>query len=351
MLTSEYDFDLPDELIAQHPVEPRDASRLMVVDRRAGTIAHHRFAELPSLLSPGDILVRNDSRVIPARLIGRRAATKGRWEGLFLDDRVDGTWEVLARTRGRPALGESVEVGPDPGLALVLEGRGAGGSWIVRPRPGLSEDAGATTFDLLAKYGLTPLPPYIRRGLGTAEDMERYQTVYSRAPGSVAAPTAGLHFTDEVFARLAARGIPTADVTLHVGVGTFRPIEVESIEAHKMHAEWAEVTAETAETLAAARAGGGRIVAVGTTSTRTLETAAAMGGLQAFRGRTDMFIRPGHVFRAVDALVTNFHLPKSSLLVLVSALAGTELIRTAYAEAIRERYRFFSYGDAMLILG
>lgn len=351
MLTSEYDFDLPDELIAQHPVEPRDASRLMVVDRRAGTIAHRRFADLPDLLAAGDVLVRNDSRVVPARLIGRRSATGGRWEGLFLDDRDDGTWEVLARTRGRPALNETVEIGPEPGLSVTLEGRGAGGSWIVRPRPEKPDDAAATTLELLERYGLTPLPPYIRRGLGNAQDVERYQTVYSRRPGSVAAPTAGLHFTEEVFARFAERGIATADVTLHVGVGTFRPIEAESIETHAMHAEWAEVSAETVARLSAVRAGGGRIVAVGTTSTRTLETAAATGAIQAYRGRTDLFIRPGHVFHAVDALVTNFHLPRSSLLVLVSALAGTELIRAAYAEAVRERYRFFSYGDAMLILG
>jgi S-adenosylmethionine:tRNA ribosyltransferase-isomerase len=323
----------------------------MVVDRRAGTIAHHRFADLPGLLSPGDVLVRNDSRVIPARLIGRRAATGGRWEGLFLHDRDDGTWEVLGRTRGRLTSGEVVEIGTEPELPLALEGRGPGGSWIVRPRPERPEDVGATTLELLERYGLTPLPPYIRHGLGTPRDVERYQTVYSRSPGSVAAPTAGLHFTDEVFHRLADRGIATADVTLHVGVGTFRPIEAETIENHTMHAEWAEVSAETIEKLTAARARGGRVVAVGTTSTRTLETAGATGRMQAFRGRTDLFIRPGHVFRAVDALVTNFHLPRSSLLVLVSALAGADLIRDAYAEAVRERYRFFSYGDAMLILG
>jgi S-adenosylmethionine:tRNA ribosyltransferase-isomerase len=195
------------------------------------------------------------------------------------------------------------------------------------------------------------LPPYIRRGLADADDLERYQTVYARRPGSVAAPTAGLHFTAEVFARLAARGVATADVTLHVGVGTFRPIEAETIDAHRMHAEWADVSRETADRLNDAKARGGRVVAVGTTSTRTLETAAASGRLGPYRGRTDLFIRPGHVFHAVDALVTNFHLPRSSLLVLVSALAGPELIRAAYAEAVRRRYRFFSYGDAMLILG
>ncbi|WP_165244801.1 tRNA preQ1(34) S-adenosylmethionine ribosyltransferase-isomerase QueA [Paludisphaera soli] len=347
MLTSEYDFDLPDELIAQHPVEPRHASRLMVVDRRSGTIAHQQFDELPDLLDPADVLVRNDSRVVPARLIGRRESTGGKWEGLFLRDHEDGRWEILARTRGRPDPGEVVVVGDAPGLRLILEGRGPGGSWIVRPA---GEDPAATTLGLLERHGRTPLPPYIRRGAAAADDLLRYQTVYARRPGSVAAPTAGLHFTQDVFARLATRGIATADVTLHVGVGTFRPIEAPTIDAHVMHAEWAEVPAETAELLNARRDRGGRIVAVGTTSTRTLETAAASGRVEAYQGRTDLFIRPGHAFRAVGALVTNFHLPRSSLLVLVSALGGLELVREAYAEAVRERYRFYSYGDAMLVL-
>ncbi len=347
VMTSEYDFELPDELIAQHPVEPRHASRLMVVDRRSGTIAHRRFDELPALLAPADVLVRNDSRVVPARLIGRRESTGGKWEGLFLRDREDGRWEILARTRGRPESGEAVIVGEAPGLRLILEDRGPGGSWIARPEGGSPE---STTLGLLERHGRTPLPPYIRRGAAAVEDLLRYQTVYARRPGSVAAPTAGLHFTEDVFAGLAARGIATADVTLHVGVGTFRPIEAPTIDAHVMHAEWAEVSAETADLLNARRAGGGRIVAVGTTSTRTLETAAASGRVEAYQGRTDLFIRPGHDFHAVGALVTNFHLPKSSLLVLVSALGGLELIRQAYAEAVRERYRFYSYGDAMLVL-
>ena len=351
MLTSEYDYELPDELIAQRPAEPRDASRLMVVDRRAGTIEHRRFADLPGLLDPRDVLVRNDSRVVPARLVGRRTATGGKWEGLFLREREDGAWEVLGRTRGRPAIGETIVVGEDPGLTLALEGRGEGGSWVVRPLPGPADGEGARAFDLLARHGLTPLPPYIRRGRGEAEDVARYQTVYARRPGSAAAPTAGLHFTEGVFAELAARGIEVVDVTLHVGVGTFRPIESETVEAHRMHSEWAELDAETAASLNEAKSRGGRVVAVGTTSARTLETAAASGRLGPFRGSTDLFIRPGHDFRAVDALVTNFHLPRSSLLVLVSAMAGPGLIRDAYAEAVRERYRFFSYGDAMLILG
>lgn len=358
MLTSDYDFTLPDDLIAQHPVSPRDASRLMVVDRRAGTIAHHHFDELPTFLDSPDILVRNNSRVIPARLIGKRRSTGGKWEGLFLNVHDDGRWEILAKTRGRPAVGESVLIGGDgsegdaPGLPLILEGRGAGGSWLVRPRPERADELDASPLALLERYGRPPLPPYIRRGIADEADEGSYQTVYASRPGSVAAPTAGLHFTEGVFAGLAAKGVEVVDATLHVGVGTFRPIEAETLEAHAMHAEWAELSAETAETLRRRRQQGGRIVAVGTTSVRTLESASASasGSLQAFEGRTELFIRPGHVFQSVDALVTNFHLPRSSLLVLVSALAGPALIRAAYAEAVRQRYRFFSYGDAMLIV-
>jgi len=354
VLTSDYDFTLPDDLIAQHPVSPRDASRLMVVDRRAGTIAHHHFDELPTFLDSPDILVRNNSRVIPARLIGKRQSTGGKWEGLFLNVRDDGSWEILAKTRGRPAVGETVVVGggdgEDPGLPLVLEGRGEGGSWLVRPRPERADEVGASPLALLERRGRPPLPPYIRRGIADEADEGSYQTVYASRPGSVAAPTAGLHFTEGVFAGLAAKGVSVVDATLHVGVGTFRPIEVETLEAHAMHAEWAELSSETAEALRRRRQQGGRIVAVGTTSVRTLESAAASGAIEAFEGATRLFIRPGHVFQAVDVLVTNFHLPRSSLLVLVSALAGADLIRAAYAEAIRRRYRFFSYGDAMLIL-
>jgi len=346
VLTSEFDFALPPELIAQHPVKPRSASRLMVVDRRSGEIAHRHFDELPELLDSRDILVRNNSQVLPARLLGRRAATRGKWEGLFLDERADGTWEILARTRGRPAAGETMIVGE--GLSLVLESRGPDGRWIVRPV--VEGEPEGSTLTLLHRHGRPPLPPYIRSGIAEADDEDAYQTVYARRPGSVAAPTAGLHFTEDVFARLAARGVGTADLTLHVGVGTFRPIEAETLDGHVMHAEWAELDAETAARLRDHREGGGRIVAVGTTSARTLETASASGTIRPFQGRTDLFIRPGRDFHAVDVLLTNFHLPRSSLLVLVSTLAGLDLMRRAYAEAIRERYRFFSYGDAMLIV-
>jgi len=346
--TSAFDYELPDELIAQEPVEPRESSRLMVVDRRRGTIAHHHFFDLPELLEAPDILVRNDSKVIPARLLGQRLATGGRWEGLFLRELEDGTWEVLASTRGRPAPGEQVIVGR--GLVLILERRQENGHWVVRPHLQEAPGGSRTTLALLEEHGQVPLPPYIRKGREGPGDRVRYQTVYAQRPGSIAAPTAGLHFGASVFRRLEQRGIHWADLTLHVGVGTFRPIETDAIEDHIMHSEWAELRAETAALLNHHRTRGGRIVAVGTTSARTLETAAASGTIQPFSGFTNLYLRPGHVFQGLDALITNFHLPRSSLLVLVSALAGTELIRAAYAEAISQRYRFYSYGDAMLII-
>jgi S-adenosylmethionine:tRNA ribosyltransferase-isomerase len=361
--TSAFDFALPDELIAQHPAEPRDASRLMVVRRGSGRIEHRAFSELPGLLSAGDVLVRNDTRVVPARLVGQRAATGGKWEGLFLREVHPAAgagvaqaplWEVLATTRGKPLADETVEVEGENGeaLRLSLVEKGEQGRWLVRP------DATGPTPALLARFGRVPLPPYIRKGREGPGDRERYQTLYARVPGAVAAPTAGLHFTAAVFERLAARGVGCVDVTLHVGIGTFRPIEAERVEDHVLHAEWAELSPETAAALNAARGQGGRVVAVGTTSARVLETAAALpdaappgpAEVRPFRGETALYLRPGHRFRGLDALLTNFHLPRSSLLVLVSALAGVELTHTAYAEAVRLRYRFYSYGDAMLIL-
>jgi S-adenosylmethionine:tRNA ribosyltransferase-isomerase len=342
--TSAFDFVLPDELIAQHPAEPRDRSRLLVVDRRTGRWEHARFCELPERLAPGDVLVRNNTRVIPARLVGHRETTGGKWEGLFLRSLPDRSWEILATTRGKPAAGERVVVGR--GLVLTLVARGEAGRWTVRPDGPPIEDPTA----LLEEHGQVPLPPYIRKGSEGPGDRLRYQTLYARVPGAVAAPTAGLHFTAGVLDRLAARGIDSVDATLHVGIGTFRPIEVDRIEDHTLHAEWAELSAEAAATLNDRRARGGRIVAVGTTSARVLETASRGGTFDGFAGETALYLRPGHDFRGLDALLTNFHLPRSSLLVLVSALAGIDLIRAAYADAIRHRYRFYSYGDAMLIL-
>jgi S-adenosylmethionine:tRNA ribosyltransferase-isomerase len=343
---SDFDFHLPTELIAQQPQQPRDHSRLLVVDRRRGCWEHHVFSELPDLLSPRDLLVRNNTRVVPARLVGQRDATGGRWEGLFLHERPDGGWEMLTKTRGSPTPGECVTVGK--GLRLLLEAKCADGSWIVRPNREAQKN-GDDTWTTLEEHGLVPLPPYIRGGQETLGDRVTYQTIYARRPGSVAAPTAGLHFTHDVLKRLADKGVECAELTLHVGPGTFRPIETEQLEDHLMQVERAELSVQTVDTIDARRRSGGRVVAVGTSSTRALETASASGDLRPFAGETSIFIRPGYSFRAVDALVTNFHLPRSSSLVLVSALAGVDLIRAAYEEAIRCGYRFLSYGDAMLI--
>ncbi len=343
---STFSFDLPNDLIAQRPIEPRDRSRLMVVDRQQGCWEHRTFDELPGLLRRGDLLVRNNSRVVPARLLGRREATGGKWQGLFLRELSDGTWEVLGSTRGRPVPGESILIAQ--GFNFLLERKNPSGSWIVRP--GGKQVGDETTQSLLEKHGHTPLPPYIRRGQGLPEDELAYQTVYAQKPGSVAAPTAGLHFTEGLFQQLAAANITWVDVMLHVGLGTFQPIEVEQLEEHEMHPEWAELSPQAAAVIESHRSRRGRIIAVGTTSVRVLETAFASGTLRPFSGETTLFIRPGHVFRGFDALITNFHLPRSTLLVLVSAFGGIDLIRAAYAEAIRARYRFYSYGDAMLIM-
>ncbi|WP_152051363.1 tRNA preQ1(34) S-adenosylmethionine ribosyltransferase-isomerase QueA [Tautonia marina] len=343
MHTDDFDFHLPDDLIAQHPADRRDQSRLMIVHRDSGTIEHRVFAELPDLLREGDLLVRNDSKVVPARLIGRREATGGRWEGLYLREHDRNVWELMTQTRGRPQPGEHILI--DDGLRLQLLERLDDGHWLARAldlRP---------TFDLLETYGHIPLPPYIHRESDTPQDRERYQTVYASAPGSVAAPTAGLHFTEAIFDRLQALGVSIADVTLHVGPGTFRPIKTDRIEDHELHAEWVSLAPAVARRLNAGRSAGHRIVAVGTTATRVLETCVGdTGTFRPYTGQTNIYLHPGVPIRGVDALITNFHLPKSSLLVLVSALAGVELIRKAYAEAVYQRYRFYSYGDAMLIL-
>jgi S-adenosylmethionine:tRNA ribosyltransferase-isomerase len=336
------DYDLPSHLIAQEPAADRDAARLLVVERVTGAFHHHHFRDLPDLLSPGDLLVLNDTRVLPARLVGRREKTGGKWEGLFLRETADGLWELLAQTRGHPAVGEVIAVEPGP-LKLRLRGR-AGGHWLAEPSPP------GRPADLLAVSGQVPLPPYIRKGRAETADRDRYQTVYARADGSVAAPTAGLHFTPAVLDRLAARGIERTYVTLHVGLGTFEPIKTADPTQHKMHSEWGDVPAATVEAIRACKARGGRVIAVGTTATRALESAARGGELRPWSGETDIFIHPPYRFRVIDGLVTNFHLPRTTLLLLVAALAGPELVRAAYAEAVRREYRFYSYGDAMLVL-
>jgi S-adenosylmethionine:tRNA ribosyltransferase-isomerase len=321
----------------------------MVVRRDGGVLAHGKFADLPNWLEAGDLLVLNDTRVLPARLVGRRARTGGRWEGLFLHERPDGAWVLLAQTRGRPAVGETLLVEPG-GLVLELIGRTPEGRWLMRPG-----EQGAAA-ELLGRYGQVPLPPYIRKARGNDDerpgDRERYQTIYARQAGAVAAPTAGLHFTPAVFHHLQARGVDWAFVTLHVGPGTFQPVEAEDLAEHQMQAEWGELPPVTAEAIAACKARGGRVVAVGTTVVRVLETAAREGnGVRPWSGETGLTIRPSFDFRAVDALVTNFHLPRSSLLLLVAAFTGLESMREAYRTAVAHEYRFYSYGDAMLILG
>ncbi len=343
MNITDFDYDLPPHLIAQEPRADRDQSRLLVVRRREDTLSHHIFRELPELLSPGDLLVLNDTRVLPARLLGRRRRTGGKWEGLFLREQASGLWELMCQTRGRLQAGEEIEIDPPP-LRLRLVAKTSVGHWLAEP----NDTSGPVA--LLAHHGQVPLPPYIRKGRAGAADRERYQTVYARQAGAVAAPTAGLHFTPQVFDTLRKRGIGVAYLTLHVGAGTFQPIQVADVTQHALHREWGELPETTAAAVAQCKARGGRVVAVGTTSVRVLETAASSGTVQPWSGETALFIYPGYTFRTVDALVTNFHLPRSSLLLLVSALAGIERIRQAYKVAVEEQYRFYSYGDAMLIV-
>jgi S-adenosylmethionine:tRNA ribosyltransferase-isomerase len=345
----EFDYELPAHLIAQEPCAERDQSRLLVVRRGGEVRGHHAFRDLPALLEPGDLLVLNDTRVLPARLVGRRARTEGKWEALFLHASADGTWELLCQTRGRLIVGETLLVdGPDGtegSLRLCLVGKTPAGRWLARP-----EEPGSAA-ELLARYGRVPLPPYIRKGRAAERDRERYQTVYANRTGAVAAPTAGLHFTPAVFEALRQRGIAWTFVTLHVGPGTFQPVQVEDVAQHQMQSEWCELSAATAEAVNACKTRGQRVVAVGTTSVRVLETVARQGtSLAPWSGDTELTIRPPFEFRAIDALVTNFHLPRSSLLLLVGAFTGLESMHRAYQVAIERGYRFYSYGDAMLIL-
>ncbi len=343
----QYDYELPRQLVAQSPLPCRADARLLVVDRAAQSISHQYVRDLPELLRPEDCLVLNDTLVVPARLLGYRTVTGGRWEGLFLGATKDGLWQILGKTRGKLTPGETITLvnaeGTDD-IQLQLGVKQPGGVWIVRP---LADDE---TFHLLRRVGRVPLPPYIRKGEMVEADREHYQTVYARTPGAVAAPTAGLHFTKLLLEQLQKRGVTPAWVTLHVGMGTFRPIETPTLAEHEMHSEWAHVTQESIDRMLACRSRGGRVVAVGTTSVRVLESAAADGQLKPFTGLTDLFIRPPYQFRAVDALMTNFHLPRTTLLVLVRTFGGAPLIMRAYEEAVHEEYRFYSYGDAMLIV-
>jgi S-adenosylmethionine:tRNA ribosyltransferase-isomerase len=331
----------------------------MVVDRHRQQVEHHHIRDLPRLLPPGDRLVLNDTRVIPAQLVGRRVQTGGRWHGLFIEATPDGHWRILCKTRGRLKPGEAimlVDREGRQGVKLWLIERQEEGQWLAHPE---GEDAATT---VLERLGRVPLPPYIRGGNMVDADVASYQTVFAKRPGAIAAPTAGLHFTNELLKALEAREVTNSRITLHVGLGTFRPIDAEDIDEHRMHSEWGEVTEATAAELNATRAAGGRIIGVGTTVTRVLETAVRSKDgegnshlsdrrkIHPWQGTTDLFIRPPFEFRAIDALLTNFHFPRTTLLLLVQTLGGLELISSAYQEAIREEYRFYSYGDAMLIV-
>ena len=339
MKTSDFYFDLPPELIAQTPLERRDGSRLLTLDRATGETKHRHFYDLPALLRPGDCLVLNDSRVLPARLIGKRAGG-GACEVLLLIDRGDRVWECLVRPGRKLRPGAKITFG-DGELSAEVVGEVEGGNRLVRV------DYEGIFLEKLERLGKMPLPPYIKAELA---DGERYQTVYSKVTGSAAAPTAGLHFTRPLLEQLQAMGVRVCYVTLHVGLGTFRPVKAENLDEHEMHSEYCVIPQETADAVNETKRAGGRVICVGTTSCRTVESWAEEDGtLKASAGWTNIFIYPGYRFKVLDGLITNFHLPESTLIMLVSALAGREQVLAAYGEAVGERYRFFSFGDAMFI--
>lgn len=339
MKTSDFNYYLPEELIAQTPLERRDFSRLLHLDRKTGEVSHAHFYDLPDYLNKGDCLVLNDSRVLPARLIGRRE-TGGAVEVVLLRDMGGGVWECLTRPGRKTRPGAELIFGDGELTATVTQAADDGNKLLKFSFEGIF-------LEVLERLGKMPLPPYIKEEL---QDSERYQTVYSREVGSAAAPTAGLHFTPELLEKIRAKGINICYVTLHVGLGTFRPVKAEDVENHEMHSEFCIIPEETADIINGTRAAGGRVVCVGTTSCRTIESfAAADGSLAAKSGWTNIFIYPGYTFKCMDALITNFHLPESTLVMLVSAFAGRENILNAYAAAVGERYRFFSFGDAMMI--
>lgn len=343
MKTSDFYFELPKELIAQTPLEARDASRLLTLDKETGEIGHHQFTDIVDILQPGDCLVRNDSRVIPARLFGKRdeEGTGGAVELVLLQDLGEGKWLSLARPGKKVREGAKLSFGDGSLKATVASVQEDGNRVIEFHYEGIF-------LEVLERLGRVPLPPYITEELA---DAERYQTVYAANPGSAAAPTAGLHFTEEIFEKLQAKGVRVATITLHVGLGTFRPVKAEHIEEHEMHAEYCIIDDEAAEIINTTRQNGGRVVCIGTTSCRTVESRAEEdGSIAPYAGWTNAFIYPGYRFKCMDGMITNFHLPESTLIMLVSALAGHKPVMAAYEEAVRERYRFFSFGDAMFIL-
>ena len=340
MKTSDFYYDLPPELIAQTPLEKRDESRLLCLDKATGEWSHHHFYELPDFLRPGDCLILNNSRVLPARLLGRRLPGGGACEVLLLQDKGDKVWECLVRPGKHLREGARVSFGDGELTAEITEVL-PDGNRLVR------FDYEGIFLEVLERLGKMPLPPYIKEEL---QDQKRYQTVYSKVNGSAAAPTAGLHFTPELLERIAAKGVGVGYVTLHVGLGTFRPVKEDEIEQHDMHSEYCTIPQETADLINRTKANGGRVICVGTTSCRTIESWAGEDGtMTATGGWTNIYIYPGYRFKVMDALVTNFHLPESTLIMLVSALAGREHVLAAYEEAVRECYRFFSFGDAMFI--
>ena len=340
MKTSDFYYDLPPELIAQTPLDKRDTSRLMTLDRATGAVEHHHFYELPDFLNPGDCLILNDSRVLPARLLGQRLPGGGACEVLLLIDRGDKTWECLVRPGRKMRTGAKLSFGNGELTAEVVQEL-PDGNRLVR------FDYEGIFLEVLEHLGKMPLPPYIKEEL---QDQERYQTVYSKVVGSAAAPTAGLHFTPELLEKIAAKGVGIGYVTLHVGLGTFRPVKEEEITDHEMHSEYCVISQETADLINRTKANGGRCICVGTTSCRTLESWAAEDGhMEPKAGWTNIYIYPGYKFKVMDGLVTNFHLPESTLIMLVSAFAGREHVLAAYRKAVEEKYRFFSFGDAMFI--
>lgn len=341
MNTADFDFDLPEELIAQTPLEKRDASRLLVVDKETGAFSDQHFDQIIDQLQPGDALVMNNTRVLPARLYGIKPETGGHVELLLLKNTQGDDWEVLAKPAKRLRVGAQISFGDGRLTATVVEELDHGGRIVRFAYEGIF-------LEVLESLGEMPLPPYIHEKLA---DRERYQTVYAKENGSAAAPTAGLHFTEELLEQIAAKGVKLVYLTLHVGLGTFRPVSVDSLDDHEMHSEFYSLSEEAAQTLRQVKANGGRVIAVGTTSIRTLETIGSkfQGQIQADSGWTNIFIKPGYNWKIVDAFSTNFHLPKSTLVMLVSAFAGRSLTLEAYEHAIAERYRFFSFGDAMFI--